>query len=212
MPLSHAKLWTAIDRLARREDLKPSGLARRAGLDPTTFNPSKRFGPGDPPRPRWPSSESLTRALDATGATLAEFAALADDAPERPASAPLLGLARAGEAGFFDDSGYPVGEGWEDRTELPFPRPGLFSLRIDGDSMEPVFRPGDTVIVDAAKTDVRRGDRVVVRTTDGETLAKELGALTARQCVLVSANPAYPDRVIPRDRIAWMARILWIGQ
>lgn len=211
MPLSHAKLWTAIDRLARREGLTPSALARRAGLDPTAFNPSKRFGPGDPPRPRWPSSESLTRILDATGASLAEFAALADDSPDRPSTAPLLGLARAGEAGFFDDAGYPVGDGW-DVTDLPSPRPGLFSLRIDGDSMQPVFRPGDKVIVDAAKTHVRRGDRVVVRTRDGETLAKELAALSADACTLASINPAYPPRVIPLRDIEWMARILWVSQ
>jgi hypothetical protein len=46
MPLSHAKLWKAVDNLARREGLSPSGLAKRAGLD----------APGDPPRPRWPST------------------------------------------------------------------------------------------------------------------------------------------------------------
>lgn len=211
MPLSHAKLWTAIDRLARGEDLSASGLARRAGLDPTAFNPSKRFGPGDPPRPRWPSSESLMRILAVTGVSLSEFAALAEDAPDHPVVVPLLGLARAGDAGFFDDAGYPTGDGW-DETELPSLRPGLFSLRIDGDSMEPVFRPGDRVLVDPSRRDVRKGDRVVVRTTEGETLAKELAALTARSCTLVSINPHYPPRVIPRQEIEWMARILWVSQ
>ena len=71
MPLSHAKLWKAVDGLARREGLTPSGLARRAGLDATSFNPSKRFGTGDPPRPRWPSTESVTLILQATGVSLA---------------------------------------------------------------------------------------------------------------------------------------------
>ena len=41
--LTHAQIWTAIDRLAARADLSASGLARRAGLDPTTFNKSKRI-------------------------------------------------------------------------------------------------------------------------------------------------------------------------
>ena len=77
MPLSHGQLWKAIDGLARREGLSASALARRAGLDATSFNPSKRFGPGDPPRPRWPSTESLTQVLRATGLSLGEFAALA---------------------------------------------------------------------------------------------------------------------------------------
>ena len=53
--LTHAQIWTALDRLAERAGLSPSGLARKAGLDPTTFNKSKRItGDG---RERWPSTE-----------------------------------------------------------------------------------------------------------------------------------------------------------
>lgn len=212
MPLSHAKLWKAVDALARREGLSASALALKAGLDATSFNPSKRFGPGDPPRPRWPSTESLTRILDAAGLSLAAFAELADDAPERPATIPLLGLAQAGAEGFFDDAGLPTGEGWE-QTELPQVTDGLFSLLISGDSMTPLYREGDRVIVDPARTEaVRRGDRVVVRTIAGETMAKEVARATARSVTLASLNPAYPPRVLPRKEIAWMARILWVSQ
>lgn len=211
MPLSHSQLWKAIDGLARREGLSPSALARRAGLDATSFNPSKRFGPGDPPRPRWPSTESLTRILTATGLSLGEFAALADDAPEPTASIPLLGLAQAGEAGFFDDAGLPTGEGW-DQTDLPRPRDSLLSLRITGDSMVPLYREGDKVIVDREATNIRKGDRVVVRTTGGETLAKEVSALTARAVTLSSINPVYEPRTIPRRDVLWMGRILWVSQ
>ena len=106
MPLSHAKLWKAVDALARREGLTPSGLARRAGLDATSFNPSKRFGPGDPPRPRWPSTESVTLVLQATGMSLSDFAVLADDAPDKPTTVPLLGLAKAGQDGFLTTMAY----------------------------------------------------------------------------------------------------------
>jgi len=213
LPLSHAKLWKALDALARREGLSPSGLALRAGLDATSFNPSKRFGPpsgsGDP-RPRWPSTESLTRILEVTRISLGDFADLAEDAGQA-ATIPLLGLAQAGADGFFDDAGLPVGEGW-DQTDLPRARPGLFSLLINGDSMTPLYREGDRVVVDSEATDVRRGDRVVVRTLDGETVAKELSGLTARTATLSSINPAYPPRQIARREIHWMARILWVSQ
>jgi phage repressor protein C with HTH and peptisase S24 domain len=211
MPLSHAQIWTAIDRLARREGLSASALARRAGLDATSFNPSKRFGPGEPPRPRWPSTESLTRILTATGLTLADFAEMAHDAPERPALIPMLGMAQAGRDGFFDDAGLPTGDGWE-QTELPKPRDSLLSLEIAGDSMAPLYRAGDKVIVDREATDVRKGDRVVVRTTGGETLAKELAGLTAKTVTLASINPDYPPRALPRAEIVWMGRILWVSQ
>lgn len=211
MPLSHRRLWSALDGLAGREGLTASGLARRAGLDPTAFNPSKRFGPGDPPRPRWPSTESLNRVLEATDTTLAEFAALAEDDAPRVPTAPLIGLAQAGQDGFFDDAGLPTGEGW-DQTDLPAPKDTLVSLRISGDSMAPLYRDGDRVLVDRDRTDVRRGDRVVVRTRGGETMAKELGAISAREITLISVNPAYPPRSLERSDVAWMARILWVSQ
>ncbi len=211
MPLSHAQLWKAIDGLARHEGLSVSALARRAGLDATSFNPSKRFGPGEPPRPRWPSTESLTRILTATGLSLGEFAALARDGAERPMTVPMLGMAQAGQDGFFDDAGLPVGDGWE-QTELPRPRDSLLSLSIIGDSMAPLYREGDKVIVDREATEVRRGDRVVVRTTGGETLAKEVAALTAKAVTLASVNPAFAPRIVARSDIVWMGRILWVSQ
>ena len=211
MTLTHARLWDAVDALARREGLSPSGLARRAGLDATSFNPSKRFGPGQPPRPRWPSTESLMQVLATADLSLGAFADLAGDASDTPVSIPLLGLARAGQDGFFDDAGLPTGDGW-DQTELPAHKDSLFSLTIDGDSMEPVYRPGDRVIVDLDATEVRRGDRVVVRTAEGETLAKEIAALNGREVVLASVNPHYEPRILPRGQIRWMARILWVSQ
>ena len=211
MPLSHAKLWKAVDNLARREGLTPSALARRAGLDATSFNPSKRFGAGDPPRPRWPSTESMTLILQATGVSLADFAALADDAPERPITVPLLGLAKAGDDGYFDDAGLPTGDGW-DQTELPRAKDTLFSMTIDGDSMSPLYREGDRVLVDQEETRVRRGDRVVVRLMTGETIAKEVASLTSRAVTLSSINPNYPPRTVSRREIEWMARILWVSQ
>lgn len=69
--LTHERIWRAIDDLSHRNGLSPSGLARRAGLDPTIFNPSKRFARNG--RPRWPSTESIARVLDATGEAIETF-------------------------------------------------------------------------------------------------------------------------------------------
>jgi len=78
--------------------------------------------------------------------------------------------------------------------------------------MAPLYREGDRIIVDREAADVRKGDRVVVRTTGGETLAKQLEALTARTVTLGSVNPAYPVRNVSRAEIVWMGRILWVSQ
>jgi Predicted transcriptional regulator len=210
MPLSHAQIWSAIDHLAAQQGLSASALARRAGLDPTSFNPSKRFGPGTPPRPRWPSTESLARVLSVSGMSLGAFSELATDGLAEM-SVPLLGLAQAGQDGFFDEAGLPTGEGW-DQTALPRVSASLFSLEITGDSMEPLYREGDRVLVDQNISDVRKGDRVVVRTRSGETLAKELAAMTAKTLTLRSINPAYADRTVARADIEWISRILWVSQ
>ena len=88
---------------------------------------------------------------------------------------PLIGFAQAGAAGYFDDGGYPVGGSWDEVSLPEIADPNAYALEISGDSMEPVYRDGDQVIVSPASP-IRRGDRVVVRTCEGEVMAKQLVA------------------------------------
>ena len=74
--LTHHQIWTALDRLAEHAGLSPSGLAKRAGLDPTTFNKSKRIT--NDGRERWPSTESVAKALAATNTAIDAFVRTAD--------------------------------------------------------------------------------------------------------------------------------------
>jgi phage repressor protein C with HTH and peptisase S24 domain len=208
--LTHNQIWHAIDALAARHGLSASGLAKLAGLDPTTFNKSKR-GEGNG-KLRWPSTESVAKILTATGASLDEFVALIA-APRRPYSraVPLIGLAQAGADGFFDDAGFPVGAGWD---EIPFPEVAdehAYALEISGDSMLPVYRDGDRIIVSPA-ANVRRGDRVVVKTAGGEVMAKQLARMTAQRIELRSFNAAFDDRVFAMSEVAFMHRIIWASQ
>ncbi|MEQ9811418.1 MAG: helix-turn-helix transcriptional regulator [Azospirillaceae bacterium] len=209
--LRHKDIWTAIDRLAAKHGLSPSGLARRAELDPTTFNPSKRKTPQG--KQRWPSTESVAKILKATGATFAEFAGLTSDQPGGGPlmRVPVIGYAQAGAEGYFDDAGYPVGTGWDEVSFPDIGDPHAYALEISGDSMEPLYRAGDIIIV-SPDAEVRRGDRVVLRTTSGEVMAKELAQLSDSELVLKSANPAHQDRVVPRAEVEWIARILWASQ
>jgi len=203
----HKDIWNGLDKLAGRHGLSPSGLAKLAGLDPTAFNPSKRTAKDG--RPRWPSTESVARALTAVGAGFDDLAALIEG--KRGASAPLIGFAQAGNDGFFDDAGFPAGSGWD---EVRFPGLGVeqvYALEISGDSMEPVYRAGDRIVV-SPDTQVRRGDRVVAKTVEGEVMAKLLGQHTDKTVELVSFNPDYPPRKFDRTEISWIARILWASQ
>jgi phage repressor protein C with HTH and peptisase S24 domain len=214
--LTHSAIWDGIDALARRHGFSTSGLARVAGLDPTAFNLSKRISKDG--RERWPSTESIAKVLDATGDNFEQFlsgtgpvAQFGSRQAARIDTVPLLGLAQAGAGGFFDSAGFPAGQGW-DEVALPTPgEAGLYALEVQGDSMEPVYREGDRIVVSPTEQ-VRRGDRVVVRTRDGEVMAKVLARQTVTQVELHSVNPAYPARIVETRDIEWMARIIWASQ
>ncbi|ACK83229.1 MAG: helix-turn-helix transcriptional regulator [Methylobacteriaceae bacterium] len=209
--LSHEQIWTAIDRLAERHGFSASGLARRAGLDATSFNRSKRVGPDG--RKRWPSTESIAKVLAATGASLDDFLHLVDSGqgPTRT-MVPLIGLTQAGSGRLFNEEGIPTGgPGWD---EIEFPDLGgdrAFALEVQGDSMLPLYRDGDVLIV-APNASIRKGDRIVARLNNGEVLAKELRRRTARTIELASLNPDHEDRAVPLAEVAWMARVMWVRQ
>ena len=208
-PLTHSQIWTALDRLAARSKLSPSGLAKRSGLDPTTFNKSKRITPDG--RARWPSTESIAKALSATSVSVESFVSLISESNGATQSIPLIGFAEAAANGFFDDAGFPAGKSWD---EIAFP--GMtderaYALEISGDSMLPAYRDGDVIVVSPAAP-VRRGDRVVVKTGSGEIMVKELKRQTAKQIELKSLGSDHPERTLTLEDVAWLARVVWASQ
>ena len=208
--LTHSQIWNALDRLAARAKLTPSGLAKKAGLDPTTFNKSKRITPEG--RPRWPSTESVAKALAATSTKVDTFVTLiTDGAKPTIQNVPVIGFAEAGTGGYFDDAGFPVGRGWE---EIAFPQltdEHAYALEISGDSMKPAYRDGDIIIVSPGSP-VRRGDRVVVKTKNDEVMVKELRRKTAKTVELKSLNAEHRDRTLQLADVLWIARIVWASQ
>ena len=213
--LEHDEVWSAIDGLAERNGLSPSALARRAGLDPTTFNRSKRFAPGG--RPRWPSTESIAKILAATETSVQDFFGLpkgnhAVDSAER--TVPLLGEAHAG-------FGAPVAEG----TERHAPSPGvaqivsfpdrryepLYALSVSGNSMEPLYRDGDILFV-APNARAESGDRVVVKLEDDRLAVRILGRDTDGAMRFHPANPDHAETTAAAGRVEWMARIVYATQ
>jgi phage repressor protein C with HTH and peptisase S24 domain len=208
--LTHAQIWMAIDRLAARAKLSASGLAKRAGLDPTTFNKSKRITPDG--RARWPSTESVAKSLAATGATLDQFVALiSEEAPPPGEAVPLISFVQASASGHFDDNGFPSGEGWD---VIRFPAvedTHAYALEIAGDSFLPVYRDGTHIIVSPAAP-IRRGDRIIVKTRSGEVMLRELKRKTARTLEVKSLVPQQADGMLVAEDVLWAARIVWASQ
>ncbi len=166
--MKHEDVWRALDTLAAEKGLSPSGLARAAGLDPTTFNRSKRSTRAGL---RWPSTESLSRVLHATGASLEAFTALVGGTRVLASTRhhrgggqrqlPVLPMSRLGEAELFDRAGHPRRENWE-QIEIPQPGdPHDYAVRVDSAHFEPAFREGGILLV-SPDTLLRPGDRALL--------------------------------------------------
>lgn len=208
--LDHQSVWRAIDRLAARYNLSPSGLARRAGLDPTTFNKSKRITKEG--KQRWPSTESLAKVLNATGASLSEFISLVED-QEHPASfrrLPKLRFAMAAQPGYFDADGRPVRAHWEDVPFPDIPDPHAFALQISGEGLLPAYRDGDLVVVTPGAK-VHPGDRVLLRSQQGELLIADLLDSNGGSLKVKSLSREHVVRELPLPQVQWVSRIAWSG-
>ncbi|WP_291843927.1 helix-turn-helix transcriptional regulator [Maricaulis sp.] len=207
--LTHEDIWRGIDRLARHAQTSPSGLARRAGLDSTTFNPSKRVS-ADGKKARWPSTESIAKALAAANLGFDDFAGLISGQP-RTSALPSRGLADGGTSDPFDAAGLPVGADWE---AIPFPglAPGeAYALTVQDETMLPVYRPGDRLVV-SHEAPTRVGDRVIIQRRDGSRAAWTLAEKTVQGVRLTPLDPLRPCITLPLTHIAWIARIVWVSQ
>ena len=220
--LTHKAIWRGIDMLAAKNQLSASGLAKRAGLDPTTFNKSKRTTKQG--KPRWPSTESLSKILDATQTTMGEFVALLDDGAAANGEGVgrrvrCVRLSQAEKEDAFDAAGFarPAGS-WED-IELPtFSESALYAIEIDRDVAPPMLRAGDVVVI-SPESSVRRHDKIIVRLRRRRDRVRHLPAQDrpaplARQLQQQRRGPGDRDRrrclaghgssaSAPSNRICW---------
>ncbi|MGC8535105.1 MAG: helix-turn-helix transcriptional regulator [Rhizomicrobium sp.] len=189
MSFSHSQIWQAIDALAQRHGLSPSGLARRAGLDPTTFNKSKRVAAG---KPRWPSTESVAKALAALEVgveTLLEACHEgetdgygADGAAKAALDADLLGLSA-----------------------------DTYAVELRSDAYRPLYRNGDRLVV-SPSAQLRKGHRVILKTRHGLVLLRRVVGLGRTQIKLSTGLRNGCDVVLKRADVKFMHRILFVSQ
>ncbi|WP_108660873.1 LexA family transcriptional regulator [Acuticoccus kandeliae] len=211
--LSHEEVWAAIDTLAEGNGLSPSGLARRAGLDPTTFNKSKRFAPDG--RPRWPSTESISKILKATETSIGALFGGESRAGAAAAgiSVPLVGQAHAGFEPRPIDGG-PTGPLPHPPRIISFPdrrHEPLYALSVVGDSMQPLYRNGDVLFI-STNAVARPGDRVVVKLKNSDVVVKVLKDDSGENLSFHAVNPDHPDVSFSTESVEWMAKIVYATQ
>ena len=209
--LTHNDLWKAIDQLAAKHRLSPSGLARLAGLDPTTFNKSKRnLADG---RLRWPSTESLAKVLDATGATLSDFVTLVGRDSNAAAwqNTPLLRFSSALKDGSFDSRGRPAGENWGWRRLPRTGDPNAFAIEIDVQDFAPIYRRGDLLLLSPLAEPSDRA-RLLIRLTSGELQLQEVLRHNLQLIEVQNLQRVGPIAGVRRSSISWTARVLWTSQ
>jgi len=211
---THPQVWDGIDKLAKEKGWSPSRLAREAGLDPTTFNKSKRHTNQE--KPRWPSTESLAKILEATNTPLEYFVSLmADNAlsPKIDLSGRIrcLSLDDATGGAHLDDAGLPDGARWD---EIDFP--GIadqhaFAIEIRGHDLSPTYHDGDLLII-SPSSNVRRQDRVILKTSASELKMGTLSRRTAQRLELEPFGDVQERISYNIKDIVWLSRIVWASQ
>ena len=205
---SHNGIWSAIDHLAQSLGTSTSGLAKRAGLDPTSFNKSKRIGSDG--KQRWPSTESIARVLSSVNMTLSEFLQfLPADENNHAQTIPMITSKDTAKKNMFDDFGFPH---TLKTTNFDFPdvMPAeIFALEISDDAYAPTYRKGDILII-SPPAPLRRGDRVVVKTHAHVIV----GELVRKSSTKLDILPFFDKKTMQFDtnEIVFVSRILWATQ
>ena len=209
--MKHADLWRAIDRLASINGLSVSGLARRSGLDPTSFNKSKRHSAMG--KPRWPNTESIAKVLAATNATLSDFTVLLDEeSQEHPTQRFAVFALSAGRKGDPVSMSFDLRAAKSQENSVSQVKdPDAFALEIDSGAYAPIYRKGSIVIV-SPDAERRAGDRVATALSTGQILLCRLSREAAESVVLQDLSADGKELAIAQSDFAWLARILWASQ
>jgi phage repressor protein C with HTH and peptisase S24 domain len=198
--LDHDRLWRAIDALASGAGLTPSALARRAGLDPTSLNKSKRVTADG--RPRWPSTESLSKILAATGATLDDLSRLVDGAGLPPPGMAVVLATAPGTLGFREGG---------DGAEAGMSGDEVETVRLRDSCLLPLYRPGDVLVL-GPRVAPRAGDRVLLCLTNRPPRVAIFWSRDDEAVVWGEAPGGEPRHLSVVAEIDRVVRILWASQ
>ena len=208
--IQHKHLWDAIDALAHVKGYSTSGLAKKAGLDSTIFNKSKRIS--NDGRLRWPTTQSIVKILDTAEYSMGKFATLIQNAQmhEQCLFLPMVALSNIQEkCCFIDNKGQIIDSekaNFEKNTNIDG---NVFIVKVDSNNYLPTYDKNDLLMVSRG-SGIRKMDKIFIATKSGKNILAIVKSLTSHTVKILPIGKMLLARdEVPIQEIAWMARILW---
>lgn len=206
--MQYNNVWDAVDKLAEKLGISPSGLARKAGLDATTFNKSKRVRPDG--KNRWPSLDSISKILEVSGLTFEQFYHLSsenDDTNELP----LVPFAKFSKFNFeFIENDAVNTNKWK-KINFPDGKDNLYALELDCNDWQPVYHLNSVLII-SKNSEMRSGDRIIIFAANHKKMIYQFIRRTTKSVEVCDVNNPQDEKSIPINDIILMNRIIWASQ
>lgn len=202
--MNHEKIWDAVDNLAKKNNLSPSGLAKKAGLDSTTFNKSKRIRPDG--KHRFPSLDSIQKITEACHISFEEFYHLSKvkEINETPSNIPYVELSTLEKNTNTIDS-----KECSKKIKFPDSKNNLYAVEIDKYELD--YQIG-TILIVTQNSEIRRNDKTIIRLKNDSSVLGKFVRRTAKTIELNDLSKEKKDVSIKIDDIKEINRILWISQ
>lgn len=208
--MQYEQVWNAVDKLAKTQGLSPSGLAKKAGLDATTFNKSKRVRPDG--KNRWPSLDSINKIIEVSGISFDQFYNLMEvdsSSVKFAPSIPFIKFSQLGVKPKINKKELSTND-WS-KVRFPDGKDKIYAVDIDDDRFEPFYRFGTLVIV-SKNSEIRRGDRILVIKNDDQIEIKEFVRRTSSSMEVNDILSRGEEYSISLKDIKLVNRIVWVSQ
>lgn len=191
--------WESLEKIAEREGIALSTLARQAGLDKTSMLPSKRYNLNG--AMKWPSTETIGRVLNSLNISVQEYGAILAGTADAKVSLPAVTLSDLKEA--WTGLGVKEECKWSE-IMLGSPRgKNNWVVLIDSDR-DPILPEGTTVVADD-DTEPRPNDRVVVVSGDQTGIYKFRRLMKTH--LVVSSVDGRETSQIPIEDVTKISRV-----
>ncbi|MEM9236015.1 MAG: S24 family peptidase [Verrucomicrobiota bacterium] len=111
---------------------------------------------------------------------------------------PVVSWAHAGRAETYEE----LPSDWREQIPTECRDEAAFAVSLEGDSMEPVFRSGDLLVVMPSE-EVYSGAYAVCRFRDDGVVLRQV-EFSGGEVQLVPLNPRFEVRTFPKEQFAWI--------